>query len=465
MLKPSTKKSGRRKISGSYRYKGRYIPRKRKKKPNSENEVSKFFIVFLGAMIFLVMGFLIWGGLYLKHLENSLPNPDQLVIKPSDQTTIITDRNGKELYKIYADQNRKFVELEKLPEHLKWAILATEDVNFYNHAGFDLEAIVKSTYTNWMAGEIVRGASTITQQLVRNTIMFDIFGDEAYEETYTRKIKEILLTIQLEKKLNKDEILQMYINEVGFGGVSYGIQAASLAYFNKDAQDLTLAESAMLAGTIASPSNYSPLYSDSFELPTRRQHAILDAMLKNKEVTGVTEEEIMDAKSENLSYAPLRTEIKAPHFVFYVRRQLEKMYGDERVSRGGLTVKTSLDLETQEIAQEEIIQGIEKYGHKWNVHNGAMIVIDPHTNEILAMVGSINYWEVENPKIDGNVNMTTSLRQMGSSVKPYTYLAAFQRGYTPNSIVPDKPGLNFGDYKVKNWDSKYLGNITLQDKH
>ncbi len=469
MINSSSKKLAYQKKANFMKYRAKHYPKRRnrtnfpRKRKKRENGVTKFFIVFAGATCFLTIGFLIWGGLYLKHLENSLPSPDKLIERKSDQTTIITDRHGEELYKIYADQNRKFIKLEDLPDHLKWAILSTEDLKFYEHGGFDLEAIIKSTYINFMAGEVIRGASTITQQLVRNTIMFDVFGDEAYEETYTRKIKEIILTIQVEKTLNKDEILQMYINEVGFGGVNYGIQAASLAYFGKDAKDLTLAESAVLAGVIASPTNYSPVYSTSFELPTRRQHAVLDSMLRNKELTGVTEEQIEEAKSKKIKYAPLITEIEAPHFVFHIKRKIEEMYGNELVTKGGLNVKTSLDLATQKIAEEEIKKGIEQYGHRWNVHNGGMIVLDPETNQILSMVGSVNYWEDKNKKIDGNVNITTSLRQMGSSVKPYTYLAAFQRGYRPNSIVPDKQNLNFGGYKVKNWDGKYLGNITIRE--
>lgn len=442
-------------------FKSRFL-RKQRRKKLSNQWFKKFFLVFVGIISFLITGLIILGGLYIKNLGESLPSPDKLVDRQSDQTTIIVDRDGNELYKIHADQNRKFVQLEELPEHLKWAILATEDINFYEHGGFDLQAILKAAYVNFLSKEIVRGASTITQQLIRNTILFDILGEKAYEETYARKIQEILITIQVEQNFTKDEILQMYINEVGFGGVNYGIQAASIAYFAKDAKDLTLAESAMLAGVIASPSNYSPIYSQSFDLPTRRQHAILDLMLKNKELTKVTSQEVLQAKRENLKYASLQTDIVAPHFVFHVKKELEEMYGLDLVQRGGLYVKTSLDSSLQEIAEQEIKTGIAQYGQRWNVNNGAMIVLDPKNNEILAMVGSINYWENENPLIDGNVNVTTRLRQMGSSVKPYTYLAAFEKGYDPNSKVPDKPNLSFGNYTVRNWDGKHFGDMTIR---
>lgn len=435
--------------------------RKRKKRTPARG-LSEFFIVFTGIIFLCIFAGAIYIGFYLQTLEKSLPDPDKLVGRKSAETTIITDRNGVELYKIYADQNRKFVKLEDLPEHFKWAVLSAEDSDFYDHGGFDLEAIVKSAYINLISREIVRGASTITQQLVRNTIMYDVFGEEAFEETYTRKIKEILLTIQVEKTLTKDEILQMYVNEVGFGGVNYGVQAASIAYFGKDAKDLTLAESAMLAGSIASPSSFSPVYSESFELPTRRQHAVLDSILENHEMTNITEEEIEEAKKQKLKYSPMITRIEAPHFVFHVKRELEEMYGAELVHKGGLQVKTTLDLDTQKIAEDEIMKGIERYGHRWGVRNGAMVVIDPHTNEVLSMVGSVNYWETEDPRIQGNVNVTTRLRQMGSSVKPYTYLSAFERGYSPSSIVPDKKEVRFPNYTVRNWDGKYFGDITAR---
>ncbi len=440
----------------------KYLPliRKRKKHP-VKRALYKILPICAGLFFFAFLGFLIILGIYFQSLGESLPEPDKLIDRRPEQTTIITDRHGEELYKIYADQNRKFVKLEELPDHFKWAVLSAEDINFYEHQGLDLEAIVKSAYINLMAGEIVRGASTITQQLVRNTILYDVLGEQAYEETYARKIQEILITVQVEQTFTKDEILQMYLNEVAFGGVNYGAQAASIAYFDKDAKDLTLAESAILAGTIASPSNYSPLYSTNFELPTRRQHAILDLMLRNKDVTGVTREDIAEAKVEKIRYAPLGVEIRAPHFVFHTKRELEDMYGTSIVERGGLHVKTTLDSQTQQIAQRNVTQGIEEYGHKWNVQNGGMVVIDPHTGHILAMVGSVDYWETESLQIQGNFNVTTSKNQMGSSVKPYTYLAAFERGFSPMSIVPDKP-INFGGYRVRNWDNKYYGEMSIR---
>lgn len=425
--------------------------------------LSKILMVGLGIGLFLAAGGAIFAGLYLKGIESSLPDPNKLVDRASDQSTTILDRNGKELYTIYGDKNREFVSLDKVPSQTKWAILSAEDVEFYNHKGLDFAGIVRAAYANFILKRVARGASTITQQLVKNTVLYDVLGDEVYQQTYSRKIKEILITMQIEQKFSKDEILQMYINEVPFGGVNYGIQAASKAYFGKDVSELSLAESAMLAGVIASPTYYSPIYGSNPELSKVRQEVVLDQMLKHKDVTGVTEEEIKAAKEEKLVYASQNIDIKAPHFVFYVKQELEQLYGIDRVERGGLKVTTTLDYSLQEIAEDEITKGVKKYGQPWGVYNGAMVVLDPHTNQILTMVGSVDYWNTKDPRIDGNVNVTTSLRQMGSSVKPYTYLTAFTKGYGPWMEAPDVKGLNFGTYKLDNWDNSYLGSMTARE--
>ncbi len=462
--KLGTKSTPKVKGKGKGKAKRPYIGiTKKRKKKNFRQKFGKILVILVGLFFFVMVGSLIAGGLYLKHLEQSLPDPDGLVERSSDQSTIILDRDGNELYKVYADQNREFVKLDDLPEHFKWAILSAEDIEFYNHKGLDLMAVASAAYSNLVLGRVARGASTITQQLVRNTILYDVLGEDAYDQNYTRKIQETLITMQVEQTLTKDEILQMYVNEVPFGGVNYGIQAASLAYFGKDAEDLTLAESAMLAGVIASPSNFSPIYGNDPELATRRQHIVLDLMLRNSAVTGVTEEEIEAAKEEELEYASKRVEIDAPHFVFYVKQELEEMYGIDRVERGGLRVTTSLDYSMQQIAEEEITKGVAEYGHRWNVNNGAMVAIDPRTNQILAMVGSVDFWKTDDPKIDGNVNVTTRLRQMGSSVKPYTYLTAFHQGYGPWLQTPDIEEIDLGAYDLTNWDKGYLGPMTARE--
>ncbi len=418
--------------------------------------VKKYLYVFVGFCFFILCAGLIVAGVYLKNLQNSLPAPDQLVERTSDQSTKIYDRNGLLLYTVYGNQNREFVSIEDIPEHTKWAVLAAEDIEFYQHKGLDYASILKAAYQNLTHGEVVRGASTITQQLIKTTLLYDILGDAAYEQKYSRKVKEILITMQVEQTLTKDEILQMYMNEIPLGGVNYGFQAAAKAYFGKSVKDLTLAESALISGLIQSPGVYSPLFGSNPELAKVRQTYVLNQMLKHKNLTGVTEEEIAQAKEEELVYSTKRIDIKAPHFVFYVKQQLEAEYGVDRVERGGLKVTTSIDYSVQEIAEDEVVKGITTRGLPKKVNNGAAVVMNPNTGEVLAMVGSVDYWNIENPKVDGNVNITTSERQVGSSAKPYTYLASFARGYSPATLAPDIP-MSFGKYAPKNWDSQFEG--------
>ncbi len=416
----------------------------------------KFLYIVVGVFFFLGCLALIIGGVYLKNLQNSLPSPDELVERTSDQSTKIYDRNGVLLYTIYGNQNREFVSIENIPEYTKWALLAAEDIEFYQHKGLDYAGIAMAVIQNFTKGEVVRGASTITQQLIKSTLLYDILGEQAYEQKYSRKIKEILITIQVEQSFTKDQILQMYMNEIPLGGVNYGFQAASKAYFGKDVKDLTLAESALIAGLIQSPGVYSPLFGSNPELAKVRQTYVLDQMLKHKNLTGVTEEEINQAKEEDLIYTSKMIDIKAPHFVFYVKQLLEKEFGIERVERGGLSVTTSLDYSIQEIAEDEVVKGIKKNGLPKKVNNGAAVVMNPNTGEILAMVGSVDYWDVDNPKVDGNVNITTSNRQVGSSAKPYVYLTGFGRGFSPGTLAPDIP-MSFGKYTPKNWDGAFEG--------
>lgn len=411
-----------------------------------------FFIGCIGALAL---------GIYLKDLRDSLPSPDQLVERQSDQSTQIFDRDGELLYTIYGDQNREFVPIEDIPEHTKWALLAAEDIEFYQHKGLDYAGIFMAVIQNFTAGDIVRGASTLSQQLVKNTLLADILGEEAFDQKYSRKIKEILITMQVEQKLSKDEILQMYMNEIPFGSVVYGYQAASKAHFAKDVSDLTLAESALLAGIIRNASLYSPVYGVQPERAKELQENVLDLMLKYDDLTGVTEEEVEAAKAEELVYSSAKIDIKAPHFVFYIKQMLEDEYGVDRVAKGGLKVTTSLDYAIQEIAEEEVVKGVAN-GGRYNVHNGSLVAIDPNNGDVIAMVGSVDYWNQDDPRVDGNVNISTSLRQMGSSAKPYTYLTAILQGYGPWLLTPDIPLTFGGNYKPDNWDDKFMGLMTAR---
>jgi membrane peptidoglycan carboxypeptidase len=425
-----------------------------------KEKLRKFVYIAVGAIFFLACIGALAAGIYLKNLRGSLPSPDQLVERTSDQSTKIYDRNGELLYTVYGNQNREFVPIEEIPDHTKWALLAAEDIEFYQHKGLDYAGIVMAAIQNTFAGKVVRGGSTLTQQLVKNTILYDVLGEEAYEKTLSRKIKEALITMQVEQSFTKDEILQMYMNEIALGGVNYGFQAASRAYFDKDVSELSLAESALIAGIISNASIYSPLYGTNPELAEDRQNFVLDQMLKYKEYTGVTEEQVQAAREQELEYSDGKIDIKAPHFVFYVKKLLEDEYGTERVERGGLKVRTSLDYAIQEIAEEEVIEGVES-AHRYNLYNGSLVAMDPNTGDVLAMVGSVDYWNTEDPRIDGNVNIATSLRQMGSSAKPYTYLAAITQGYGPWTEAPDIR-MSFGGYKPVNWDRKYNGLMTAR---
>jgi len=452
--------------------KGVWTPSKGKKSKKSafKKKAGKVLGILLGiCVIGTITGTLILGAT-LASISASLPNPHKLVTRESDLTTRIYDKGGPEdgvlLYTVYGDQNREFIKIDSLPEHTKWAFLAAEDVEFYDHKGLDLPGLAKAATGYLLKKDTSRGGSTLTQQLVKKTLLYDILKEQAYDKTISRKIKEMLITMQVEQTFTKDEILQMYLNEVPLGGTNYGIQAASKAYFGKDASDLTLAESALLAGLVQAPGTYSPLFGSQPEMAAERQQYVLDQMYGKRNIIqktskrlgkelDITEEVISEAKDQELAYKSTRIDIKAPHFVFYVKQQLIDEFGIDRVERGGLTVTTSLDYDLQQIAEEEITAGVDRYRAAYNVNNGSMVVLDPKTGQILAMVGSYDYFADPDPRVDGNVNITTALRQMGSSVKPYTYLTAFHKGYSPALLTPDIP-FNFG-YKAQNWDGQYRG--------
>ncbi len=431
------------------------------KNPEFKKRIRKVLYIIFGVGFFIGCVGLIVLGAYLKKIGDALPSPDQLVERSSDQSTQILDRNGNLLYTVYGDENREFVPLDKIPEHTKKALLAAEDAEFYQHKGLDYLGIMKALLQNLKGGKVVRGGSTLTQQLVKTTLLEDILGKEAYERTLSRKIKEALITMQVEQTFTKDQILQMYMNEVFLGGVNYGFQAAANSYFGKDVSELTLAESSLIAGLIQSPSNYAPVFGAMPEMAKVRQNYVLDQLEQKQRIFGISKEDIEAARNEELTYKSTKIDIKSPHFVFYVKGLLEEEFGVDMVQRGGLKVTTSLDPTLQGIAEEEIIKGVAE-NKRHNVNNGAMVVMNPKNGQILAMVGSVDYWNIEDPRVDGNVNITTSMRQMGSSVKPFVYLNMMSQGYGPWLVTPDIDNISFGNYKPKNWDGKYFGLITAR---
>ncbi len=391
-------------------------------------------------------------ALYLSwvYLTIDLPSPNELSTRKIDVTTKIFDRNGLLLYKVYADENRTPVKLSEIPRHVITSTLAIEDSEFYSHPGFSIRGILRSAKRNIERGELT-GGSTITQQLVKNTLL-------SSEKTFTRKIRELILAVQVELNYSKDEILEMYLSEVSYGGTAYGIQEASRMYFDKDVGELTIAEAALLAGIPRSPTNYSP-FGVHPETAAARQKEVLRLM----EINGyISKKEKGEAEAEKLVYAKNVVDIKAPHFVMYVREKLEKKYGKEVVAKGGLQIVSTLDYEIQTMAEKIVAEEAAKL-EKLHATNAGAIIMNPKNGEILAMVGSKDYFATEQ---DGNVNVTTALRQPGSSIKIVNYAYALSHGFTPSSVIADIP-TSFSvegqpAYVPKNYDGGFRGNITLR---
>jgi len=406
------------------------------------------------APLYIVSGFVIVIALGVASvwvlLFADLPDAEDLSRRDQEVSTKIYDRNGVLLYKIYKDKNRTPVKLGEVPRHVIQATLAIEDAEFYNHPGFSVRGIARAMVKNIREGKLT-GGSTITQQLVKNTLLTP-------EKTLLRKLREVIVATRVENAFSKDEILEMYLNEVSYGGTAYGIEEASQHYFGKNVTKLTLAEAALLAGLSKSPSAYSPFGANP-ELAVWRQREVLREMEENG---FITYEQRMEAQRQKLVYASNITDIKAPHFVMYVRRLLAEQFGEEMVEKGGLEVITTLDVATQVMAEEVVRAEVEKIANL-KVSNGAAIVMKPATGEILAMVGSTNYWDREK---DGNVNVTIRPRSPGSSIKIVTYGYALSNGYTASTILNDSPFTvsipGSKPYSPKNYDGRYRGRLTLR---
>ena len=374
-----------------------------------------------------------------------LPSPGKLGSGEFPVSTKIFDRNGQLLYEIYADQNRTPIKIENLPEHVTQATIAIEDKNFYKHHGFAWEGITRA-FLNIIFKKNLQGGSTITQQLVKTALLTP-------ERTLKRKIREALLAMFTEVRYSKNQILEMYLNHVPYGGTSYGIEQASQRYFAKPAKDLNLAEAALLAGLPQAPTRYSP-FGPNPEASKQRQQQVLDRMLEDDYITS---DQYQQALDQSLTYAPQTSNIKAPHFVLYIKQLLVDKYGQHLVEKGGLHVTTSLDLNLQQYA-EAVIATESARLERFKVSNAAALVTKPRTGEILAMVGSKDYFNTE---IDGNVNLTTSLRQPGSSIKPINYAVGLLKGYTPATMFLDVPVCfqvpGQPPYCPRNYDNQFHG--------
>jgi len=404
----------------------------------------KYF--FLGCFFSLIFIFIPLTALVFLQ---ELPSPQQLSFEQAPLTTKIFDRNGILLYQIYAQQNRTLVPLSAIPKYMQEATIAIEDKNFYKNSGVDPSAIIRAAIAD-ISGKAIQGGSTITQQLIKSTLLTS-------EVSIKRKIKEIILAFWANKIYSKNQILEMYFNQVPYGGTAWGIEAASEVYFNSKVSNLDLAHCAFLAGLTSAPSSYSP-FGESPSLWKKRQEEVLTAM---EQLKYITLQQKADALKEELVFASPQTPIYAPHFVMYVKDLLVKKYGLAMVEKGGLNVITSLDLKTQNMAQQIVTSEVEKDAYL-NLTNGAAIITNPKNGDILAMIGSKDYSDVDS----GNFNVTTALRQPGSSIKVVTYSLALSNGFTASTIINDSP-ISFASpgsptYTPVNYDGKFHGNLSLR---
>lgn len=430
-------------------------PKKRKNKrkktikihPKSANLIKIKYLI-AGSIISLIFVFI---PLLVIIFLQELPNPKQLSYQYAPLTTKIYDKNNNLLYQIYANQNRTLVSLSSIPKNLINATIAIEDKNFYKNSGIDTLAIIRSAIAD-ITGKPLQGGSTITQQLIKSTLLTP-------EISISRKIKEIILAIWAEKLYTKNQILEMYLNNVPYGGTAWGAETAAQTYFGKSVTKLNLAESAFLAGLPQAPSLYSP-YGEDPKLWKNRQKDVLNRM---RDLGYITKIEQANAEKQELAILPLQTPLYAPHFVMYVKDLLIKKYGLPLVEKGGLKVITTLDLKLQTITEDIVNKEVEKSSYL-NLTNGAALVTNPQNGDILAMVGSSDY----NKNDGGNYNVTTGLRQPGSSIKPVTYSAALaEEIMTPATIIDDSPiTYNFPGsppYSPVNYDGKFHGRMTLRN--
>jgi 1A family penicillin-binding protein len=448
---------------------------------NKNTRLKRKNIINVAIWLFIAF-FLILVVVFAFSFKN-LPSPESLAQRTITESTKIYDRTGKIiLYDVHGEEKRTVIPFEEIPQYIKDATIAIEDSNFYHHFGIDIKGIARSVLYNLLGKTVLGtktkvGGSTITQQFVKNAILTS-------EKTYIRKIKEAIIAIEIEIKYSKDEILNFYLNQVPYGSNAYGVEAAAQTFFNKNAKDLTLAESALLAAVVQATSYYSP-YGSHFDITKARQEYVLQRM---NELGYITNEQYEGAKNEQLNFAPPASGIKAPHFVMYIKEYLENKYGKDYIETAGLKVYTTIDWDLQQIAETAIKNGAQTNGKKYNAQNAALAAIDPKTGQILAMVGSKDYWAESYPEgctpgknclFEPNVNVTIRLRQPGSSFKPFAYAEAFLKGFTPDTILFDlktefnpycssdatqeKDQYGLECYHPKNYDGKFRGPISLKE--
>ena len=420
-------------------------PRKTAKQKARDKRIIWLKKIGLGVLIAIGAG-IIFCVIVFAWFSRDLPDPDKLDERLVAESTTIYDKSGEVLlYETGKDIKRTSITIDDINDHVKYSIISLEDQDFYNHSGFQFKPFIRAVFRK-LTGGSMNATSTLTQQFIKNAIVGD-------DRTYTRKIKEIILSIQLERKYEKDEILMMYLNEVGYGSINYGIAAAANSYFGKNVADLTLAEAATLAGIVQRPTYY---LNNPDDLKWRRNYCI-EQMLDEEYIT---EEEAEAAKQEELELQKEVVYKKAPHFVDYVIEKLEDDYGSSFINQG-LKVTTSLDWSKQEIAEQVISESIDTIRGRGG-SNASLVSIDAHTGQILAMVGSYDYYAED---YDGQVNVATSNRQPGSSFKPLAYYTAFKKGYTPNTVLFDlitNFPIETGNYTPHNYSGGAAGPVSMK---
>lgn len=422
--------------------------------------------VVIDIIIFLfAIGIVASAGLLFWVSTLEIPDLSAFEERRVLQSTKIYDRTGEVLlYDLHQDVKRTVVPFEEISYYIKDATVAIEDDNFYNHYGIEPLSILRAVFANFQKGELLsgQGGSTITQQVIKNSIL-------EKEKTVTRKVKEWILAIKLERILSKEEILSTYLNESPYGGTIYGVEEASQSFFGKKAKDVTLAEAAYLAALPQLPTYYSP-YGKNKAALDERKNLVLERML----VKGfIDEEKYKQAKDEVVEFQPQAiTGIRAPHFVMYIREYLAEKYGEDALAERGLRVITTLDWELQKEAERIVAEKGAINVEKYKASNAGLVAVDPKTGDLLVMVGSRDYFSED---IDGNFNITLSPRQPGSSIKPFIYATAFSKGYLPETILfdvrtqfsplcpPDSTSSESPCYSPGNYNNKFIGPISMRN--
>lgn len=415
-------------------------------------------LITLGFSLFLIISafVLVWISTF------KVPTSESIRERRVTESTKIYDKTGEILlYDTGGNVRRSIVPIEEISRHIKNATIAIEDTEFYTHIGVKPTAFLRAILVNLLSLDFSQGGSTITQQVVKNSILTN-------EKLISRKLKEWVLAIKLEQMSSKEEILSMYLNEIPYGGVLYGVEEASEAFFGKKSSEVSLAEAAYLAALPKAPSYYSP-YGKNKERLEERKNLVLREMLRNN---FITQEEYDLAIKEKVVFIEKGDQsIKAPHFVFYVLEYVKNKYGEDAVSSGGLRITTTLDYNLQSIAEKIAYDYAIQNKKNFNAENSAIVATDPKTGGILTMVGSRNYFDQE---IDGAFNVTTAKRQPGSTFKPFVYSQAFIKGYTPETILfdlktqfstscaPDNLTTGNGCYSPENYDNLFRGPVTLR---